>query len=275
MLATRKGDAPSPPPAVPAASPSTAPNPAAASAAPSVENAANSWATTDDLPPAWVERGFVIDQGNVYVVGHGESTAADEGSISAVRADAITKLVRQIYGELSGAPVHAFVQARLHDEGKDKSDAIVARFLGQVGATATPERVEFARRKKGAGIESYGRYKLTKAAYDLAISQYRETATFQGMTVARFFPLLENSLHSNGDLIVIAVSKGQTAEVSGVRAGDVVLQVDARGVSGVEAFNKAAAEAWAHVPGGGTLSVLLESGGARTTSKFFKPMPRP
>jgi hypothetical protein len=54
-----------------------------------------------------------------------------------------------------------------------------------------------------------------------------------------------------------------------------VLQVDARTVAGVETFTKTAGDAWAAVPVGGTLSITLESSGARTTTKFFKPLPRP
>jgi hypothetical protein len=217
----------------------------------------------------------VVDGASVFVVGHAESTVADEASIAAVRNDAIAKLVRQMYAELAGSPVHAFVQARLHDDGKDKTDAIVTRFLAQVGTTATPERTEFARRKKGANVESYGRYKLAKTAYDAAIAQYRDTTTWQGMTIARFFPLLENSLHTDGDLIVTSVTKGFPADANGIRAGDVVLQVDARTVAGVDSFTKTVGDGWAAVPVGGTLSISLESSGARTTTKFFKPMPRP
>jgi hypothetical protein len=126
-------------------------------------------------------------------------------------------------------------------------------------------------RQRGGGVEAFARYKLSKASYDKAVESYRAAATFQGLTVARFFPQLEASIRTEGELVIVDVQKNwQNARVD-VRPGDVVLDINGRPVSTVEAFEKLAAEEWAGTRPNGMLAIRLESLGARRTVEFRKP----
>ena len=228
--------------------PATAPAPSVVAAkeapATSASAASTSWMQSVDLPPAWVERPFVVDGNDVFVVGKGEPSPTNEAAMTSARNDAIVRIVKQMNTELVGSAVYDFVQARIRDD-KAANDAIAARFEKQFGTVASPERVDAALRKRDSGVEGFARYKLSKATYQQVLSSYRDTSTVQGMVVARFFPLLETSLHSDGDLVVVSVLKGRPADMQGVRAGDVVLSVGGHPVTTPDGFNKSATDEWA------------------------------
>ncbi|MBX3264992.1 MAG: hypothetical protein KF782_35295, partial [Labilithrix sp.] len=258
--------------APPAPSASEAPAPAAArETAP--EPPSTAWMQSVDLPPAWVERPFVIEGGDVLVVGRGELSATPEQAMGLARADAVVRMMRQVLQELAGSPAAEFLQERVRDASSSANDAVAARYLKQLGTTASPERVDAALRKRESGVEGFARYKLSRETYQRVVASYRETASLQGMTVGRFFPLLETTMHSEGDLVVFSVARGRPALDQGVRPGDVVLSIGGRAVSAPDAFGRVSSEEWAATPARGTLSVEVESAGARRTVRFFKPAP--
>ena len=242
-------------------------NETAAAASPS------SWMQNVELPPAWVERPFVIEGTDVFVVGKGELSATPEQAMGHARNDAIVRMVKQIQQELAGSPAADFLQGRTREVTGAANEAIATRYLKQFGTTASPERVDAALRKRESGVEGFARYKLPRATYQQVLAAYRETASLQGMTVGKFFPLLETTMHSEGDLVVLSVLRGRNAAEQGVRPGDVVLAVGTRPVTGTESFNKVSTEEWASTPVRGTLSVDIESAGAKRTIRFFKPVP--
>jgi anti-anti-sigma regulatory factor len=244
------------------------------SAAASPGNTANVWMQNVDLPPAWVERPFVLENNDVYIVGKSELSATPEAALLNARNEAIVRVVKQLHQELAGTAVHDFVQARVRDD-RTATDAIAARFLKQFGTTATPERVDAALRKRDAGVEGFARYKLSKASYQQLVASYRETTNIQGMVVARFFPLLETSLHSDGDLVVLSVQRGRPADAQNVRAGDIILDVGGRPTSTLETLTRATTDEWASTPARGQMSIDIESAGAKRTVKIFKPAPTP
>jgi hypothetical protein len=235
--------------------------------------AGGAWMQSVDLPPAWVERPFVLDGNDVFVVGKGEPSASPELAMNSARNDAIVRIVKQLHQELAGTPVHEFVQARVHDD-RTASEAIANRFLKQFGTTASPERVDAALRKRDAGVEGFARYKVSKASYQQLLASYRDTTNVQGMVVARFFPLLESTMHSEGDLVVLSVQKGRPAEAQNARAGDVILGVGGRPIPTPEALGRATADEWVNTPPRGQMSIELESAGAKRSMKFFKPAPQ-
>ena len=257
---------------VAAAGSASAPPAIAAIAAPAATQPSG-WMQTVDLPPSWVERPFVIDGADVFVVGKSDLSATPELAMSTARNDAIVRLMKQMQGELAGTPVAEFLAARVRDTDHGANDAIAARYLKQFGTTASPERVDAALRKRESGVEGFARYRLTKAAYQQVLASYRDSSQLQGMTIARFFPLLEQTLHTDGDLVVLATQRGRAAAEQGVRAGDVVLAISGRPVSSVETFNKVSADEWMQTPVRGTMSVDIESAGAKRTVRFFKPAP--
>ena len=268
VIATR---APAPTAVAAAGSGSAAPVPLV-SAAPAATQASG-WMQTVDLPPSWVERPFVIDGADVFVVGKSDFSATPELAMSTARNDAIVRLMKQMQGELAGSPVAEFLAARVRDTDHGANDAIAGRYLKQFGTTASPERVDAALRKRESGVEGFARYRLAKSVYQQVLAGYRDTTQLQGMTVARFFPLLEQTLHTDGDLVVLSTQRGRAAAEQGVRAGDVVLAISGRPVASVDTFNKVSADEWAQTPVRGTMSVDIESAGAKRTVRFFKPAP--
>jgi hypothetical protein len=228
------------------------------------------WMQNVDLPPSWVERPFVLEGDNVFVVGRGDPSPSAEVAIAQARSNAIVRLMKQVQQELAGTPTAEFLQARTREPDKSTSEAIADRYMKQFGTTAAPERVDAALRKRDSSMESFARYKLSKTAYDGVVNAYRETTTLQGMTIARFFPLLETTLHTDGDLIVLSVQRNRTAADQGVHPGDILLSVGSRPVGSIDSLVKVSNDALANSTPRGTLTVDIESAGARHTVRFSK-----
>jgi C-terminal processing protease CtpA/Prc len=156
---------------------------------------------------------------------------------------------------------------------KDVIEPAARRYLKQVGALATPERVDAVTRARDQGIEAVARYRLARSAFAAAVDSYKQSVTFQGLTVARFFPELEGSIRTEGELLVVAVQKGWQTDFTGARPGDVIIAVAGHSVTTVEGFAKAAADEWARLRLGGSLPLELESLGARRTARVVKAAP--
>ncbi|WP_437287613.1 FIST N-terminal domain-containing protein [Sorangium sp. So ce406] len=261
--------APAAPPPASSATPARAPAPPASGRAPS------GWSSIDDLPPPWVERPFVIEGDSVLAVGHGGPAASEAEALAAARNSAIERLASGLAGELSSAPVAELLAAQPPDETPpaqraEVAERIAGRYLAQVGSFATPERVDAIVRREGGGVVAFARYKLPRPSFEAAAESYRRTATFQGLTVARLFPRLAAGVRTAGDLVVVAVERPRRGADPEIAAGDIVLSVDDRAVQSVEAFGKATADAWARTAPGGTVSLQIESRGARRSVRFAK-----
>ncbi|WP_438016889.1 FIST N-terminal domain-containing protein [Sorangium sp. So ce315] len=270
--ASAAGAAPAPAasaaPAVPAEG-ARAPAPSASGRAPS------GWSAIDDLPPPWVERPFVIEGDSVLAVGRGGPAATEAEALAAARNGAIARLASGLAGELASAPVAELLAVQPPADARPAQRAeaavrVAARYLAQVGSFATPERVDAVVRQEAGGVVAFARYKLTRQSFEAAAESYRRTATFQGLTVARLFPELAATVRTAGDLVVVSVERPRQGKGPGVAAGDVVLAVDDRPVQSVEAFEKAAADAWARTPAGGTVALQIESRGERRSVSFAK-----
>ncbi|WP_437733618.1 FIST N-terminal domain-containing protein [Sorangium sp. So ce1335] len=292
FAAWRSGRSPSAPPAGAAASAAAsagaAPSAGAAAPASSVPavgarapapsasgRASSGWSSIDDLPPPWVERPFVLEGDSVLAVGRGGPAATDADALAAARSSAIERLASGLAGELASSPVAELLAVQPPADARPAERAevverIAARYLAQVGAFATPERVDAVVRQEAGGAVAFARYKLPRQSFEAAAESYRRTATFQGLTVARLFPQLAASVRTSGDLVVVAVERPRQGEGPGVAAGDVVLAVGDRPVQSVEAFAKAAADAWARTRAGGTVSLQIESRGERRSVSFAK-----
>ncbi|WP_437779375.1 FIST N-terminal domain-containing protein [Sorangium sp. So ce1097] len=258
-------------PAVPAVPAEGARAPAASASG----RAPSGWSSIDDLPPPWVERPFVIEGDSVLAVGRGGPAATDAEALAAARNGAIARLASGLAGELASAPVAELLAVQPPAETRpaqraEAAERVAARYLAQVGSFATPERVAAVVRQEAGGVVAFARYKLTRQSFEAAAEGYRRTATFQGLTVARLFPELAATVRTAGDLVVVSVERPRQGKGPGVAAGDVVLAVDDRPVQSVEAFEKAAADAWARTPAGGTVALQIESRGERRSVSFAK-----
>jgi hypothetical protein len=237
--------------------------------------ASTAWMQSVDLPPAWIERPFVVEGSDVFIVGKGELSATPEQAMSQARNDAIVRMMKQVQSELGGSATAEFLSGRSREIDRSANEAIANRYVKQFGTTASPERVDAALRRRESGVEGFARYKIAKTTYQQVVGAYRETASLQGMIVGRFFPLLETTMHSDGDLVVFSVLRGRNAAEQGVRPGDIVLAISGRAVASPETFGKVSTEEWAATPARGTMSVDLESAGAKRTIRFYKPVPPP
>lgn len=231
------------------------------------------WAAPVDLPPGWVERPIAIEPDAVLVVGHSAPSASPEEALEGARRDATLRLIDQLHEDLAGTPVRAFLDKRVRRDAPGAAEAIASRFAKQQGKALSFERVEVATRKLEQGMEVYARYKVTRAAYDALVAQYRATTKFRGLEVAQLFPLLETTLHAEGDLVVLGVDRRSAADLAGLREGDVIISVGTTVTPTVDAFRQTVLSAWADTPARGKLSLAIESSGAARTAVMFKPAP--
>jgi S1-C subfamily serine protease len=143
----------------------------------------------------------------------------------------------------------------------------VARFERQVGSLVAPQRTDTALRKKDGTVAGPVRYRVSKPAFDAAVELYAATTTGFGLTVARFFPTLEASTRTEGEVMVVAMMRGLGLR-AGAKEGDVIIAVDGRPVASPDAFGKLVREA--AVPGS-TVALTVESAGTRRVLKVVIP----
>ncbi len=224
-----------------------------------------------DLPPAWVDRPFVLGDAEITLVGHATGAATAEVALQEARLDAVRVLLGEIQRELAPGAVHDFLKQREPAEGKRGSAEIARRFLAQMGTFASPERMESALRKREQGIEAFVRYKLPVTAYQRVIGEYKATNRFQGMELGRYFPLLESTIRSEAEIVVLSVDKGSASEVLGVRPGDLVRSAGGAPVLSVEALRTQLGDEWARTSPGSAMPMEIESAGAKRAVRFSKP----
>jgi serine/threonine protein kinase len=230
------------------------------------------------LPPAWAERPFAVEGEELLVVGRGGPAASAEAAVEQARFDAVARLSEQMLLQLAGTPSYDFIRARMEHrdlQGALTRQRIAQRYLAQQGALATPVRAQVeVLTRDGGQVEAFVQYKLARAAFVQATDSYRATATFQGMTVARTFPLLEEAPPSP-ELRVIAVEPSSPAELAGVREGDAVVSLQRRRVESVPLFEQVAREEWGHLGPGKVLEVAIDAQGSQRTLRMTVPRRSP
>ncbi len=256
-------------PAMPAATAAVtvaAAPPAATSVAPG-----DGWMAPADLPPAWVDRPFVAGDPDLTLVGHATGAATPEAAIQDARLDAVRVLIGEVQRELSPGSANEFMKAREPAADKRTNPEIGKRFLAQMGSFASPERVDTALRRREQGIEAFVRYKLPKAVFDRVVAEYKDTHRFQGMELGRYFPLLEGTLHSVSEIVVLSIDKGSPADVLGVRAGDFLTSTSGAPSPSIDALKTQLGDEWARTQPGSAMTLEIESAGAKHPVRFMKP----
>jgi len=237
-----------------------------------------SWKSAD-LPPPWVERPFVIEGDSVFIVGRSGPAVDEEAALAMARSDAIARLTASMVPDLMGSPIYDFLQLRAPPEGaraerqRETIEPVARRYLKQLGTLATPERVDAVMRKQSAGVEAVARYKLSKASFNAALAAYKKTSVFLGITVGRFFPGLEGSIRTEGEIIVVATEKNWQISQAGIRPGDVIIDVNGRAVASRDAFEKVTSDVLSSAPPGSSITLQIESLGARRSVRFMVPKP--
>ncbi|WP_437634151.1 protein kinase domain-containing protein [Sorangium sp. So ce854] len=256
------------PPAAAGATPAAGAAPAASAApAAGAASAERRAAPPAEEVPSWMERPFVAEGDAIFVAGEGTGGSREE-ALSAARADAISRLASNVVPALAGSEAYGFLQARGGGERRaGMAEAEASRYLKQVGAFATPERVDARFQERDGAVVAIARYRMRKESFDAAVQSYRRTVSALGLTAAPIFPLLEGELKTSGDAVVVAVEQGGPAASAGVRVGDVVVAVNDRPLANFDALRY-----WVQsTQKSATVELTVESGGARRTVAIKRP----
>ena len=237
---------------------------------PSTGSASNGWQASPDLPPAWVESKLSIDSDVVLLVGEAIAPTLERAS-AAARANGVLRLLDAVTHGLDGSKVSMFVAPRLRHDDNSANAEIVARFERQFGDVAALERTDVASRTTADGVQAFVRYRLKREVFDKLLEAYRSTASFRGVTVARFFPALAATIRTSGELVVIDVMSRSAAELAGIRAGDVILDIAGQPVSSIVSFQTVSAQAWGAIAPRQRLQLRVESAGASRDVQLVKP----
>jgi hypothetical protein len=244
-------------------SPQVAAQAAGAQAQPATAAAGpNGWRSETGLLPGWADNPVSVQGGNVYVVGRGTG-ATEEEALAAARAAATDRLVGQLLGALQGKPIAEVVRAAGADAAGENAAAVAERFQRQLGAAGSLERTETAERAQGGHPEMVARYVMGQDAFKAAVDRYAKVALFRGITVAPFFPALERTVRTEGEVVVVA------SKLPDVKPGDVLLSLGGRPIPSMEAMNRIALEVGAK-PAAGGLQLQLERGGEPKTVNLGK-----
>ncbi len=203
------------------------------------------------------------------MVGKVTGAASEEEALQKARSDAEFRLVQHMLEAIAGTRTHEFVTAKGTEDWAANAEPIVGRFSRQVGAIAAPQRSDASLHKKATGVEGVVRYRLARDAWDKALEFYHATGTGFGLTTARFFPGLEASMRTDGEVIVVSAGRG-LAFRAGLREGDVIAAIDGRPVPNLDVFNRLVREV--AVPGG-VVTFGVESAGARRQLRMAIPRP--
>ncbi|WP_437812171.1 protein kinase domain-containing protein [Sorangium sp. So ce1078] len=235
------------------------PRPAAgAGAAPAASPGWRAAPPAEEMPP-WMQQPFAAEGDAIFVVGEGTGETR-ETALSVARADAISRLASNVVPALAGSPAYGFLQARGGTARRaGMAEAEANRYLKQVGAFATPERVDARFQERDGAVMAVARYRMRKESFDAAVQSYRRTVSAFGLTAAPIFPLLEGELTTSGDAVVVAVDDRSPAASAGVRVGDVVVAVNGRPLANFDALRY-----WLlDVQESAAVELTVESGGAR------------
>ncbi|XXX76368.1 protein kinase [Sorangium sp. So ce134] len=237
------------------------PRPAAGAGAAPAASAGWRAAPPAEETPAWMQQPFAAEGDAIFVVGEGAGETR-EAALSVARADAISRLASNVVPALAGSQAYAFLEARGGGARRPgMAEAEADRYLKQVGAFATPERVDARFRERDGAVVAVARYRMRKESFDAAVQSYRRTVSALGLTAAPVFPLLEGALKTSGDAVVVAVDAGSPAEAGGVRVGDVVVAVNGRPLANFDALHYSLS----NLQESAAVELTVESGGARRT----------
>ncbi|WP_437675387.1 protein kinase domain-containing protein [Sorangium sp. So ce131] len=216
-------------------------------------------APVDGPSPPWMQQPFTADGDVIFVVGEGAGADRD-AALAAARADAISRLASHVVPALVGSPLHGYLQARGGGARRaGMADAEARRYLRQVGALATPERVDARFQERGDEVKAVARYRMSQQSFDAAVQSYRRTVTLLGFTAAPVFPLLHGELDTQGDAIVVAVDEAGPAASAGVRVGDVVVALNGHPIAIFDALRRAVQS----LPEGASVELTVEVGGVQ------------
>ena len=175
-------------------------------------------------PPDGVRAADGVVRGADGIVATITARAPDEDrALSDARAEAIARMLDLLELDL-GASVRAANEASA--ARSSRPDAI-ARFVEQVGAIASPDRIDVARRAEAASVALTVTYRIGVQAWARAAAFYSEERGAGGITFAVAFPT------RGGGLVVVASVPPMSAELP---VGTIVEEIDGRRATSLDAL---------------------------------------
>ena len=220
-----------------------------------------------ELPPAWSDNPFSMEGDNLFLVGHADAATSDEAALAQARADALLTLLKAVESRLAETRVQEYLAAHAPGDVRGNIEPIITRFERQAGSLVAPQRTDAALRRHDGMVAGPVRYRVSKVAFDATVDLYAATSSAVGLTVARFFPTLEASTRTDGEVLVVAVTRGLGSR-AGVKEGELIIAVDGHPVTTPESFVRVMREA--AVPGA-TMTLTVEAAGVRRAVKIPVP----
>jgi hypothetical protein len=147
----------------------------------------------------------------------------EERALSEARREAISRMLDLLERELDAA-----VLAANEASGAPATDgAAASRFVDQVGAFASPDRIDVRRRAEAGSVVLTATYRISTSAWERAVAHYSATRSAAGVTFALAFP-------TRGSGLVVVASEGSTKSVMPV--GGLVLQLDGRPAASLDSL---------------------------------------
>ena len=175
-------------------------------------------------PPDGVRAADGVVRGADGIVATITARAPDEDrALSDARAEAIARMLDLLELDLA-ASVRAANEASA--ARSSRPDAI-ARFVEQVGAIASPDRIDVARRAEAASVALTVTYRIGVQAWERAAAFYSEERGAGGITFAVAFPT------RGGGLVVVASVPPMSAELP---VGAIVEEIDGRRATSLDAL---------------------------------------
>ncbi|MEQ1507005.1 MAG: hypothetical protein ABMB14_32555, partial [Myxococcota bacterium] len=218
------------------------------------------WDGGSPLPPAWTEQPVAVDELSVRGAGSGRGETA-EFAAERSRQVAVYHLVQYLAQQLQATPVAAALGA---DPGEGGAEAVSDQFLADVGAWATPERVNQAVKRDATGYTVATQHQLDRTIVQRTVEFYAQTQEFRGLRVGRRFPFRGSS--SSGVVVVRAESW-----FKGVSPGDTLFEIGDQPVTTLDDFVRIATASWRDTAEGGSLGMWVEHDGQRSRIDFVRP----
>ncbi|WP_428262116.1 FIST N-terminal domain-containing protein [Haliangium sp.] len=227
------------------------------------------------LPPAWVDRAFVVGDEEVLVVGKSGPQPGPAAAAEAAYRNAVRSLLIHMLPALEGAPAYGYARTHIDLDALSESgpelSAIVTRYETQVGAHAGLERMALVSFSGAAGsVAVAGQYRMPRAAYDQAVALYRSADRSLGMVVVPVFPLLTPALPGAAELLVVEVERRSPADRAGVEPGDLIVRVGGRYVSSLSEYGPIVNEAWDQTRRRRSLEIEVIAAGAHELRRLPK-----
>jgi hypothetical protein len=226
-------------------------------APPVAESQQLGWDGGNPLPPPWVEESVVVDAEGLRAVGLARAETAELASERS-RSQAIYRLVQYVAAQLGPEAVGPALGA---DPGDAAADAVVARFMAEVGSWASPMRINQAVKREAEGYTVATQHRLDAATLQRLLAHYKQTEEFRGLKVGRRFPFREPG--ASGVVVVRAETWFKS-----VSPGDDLVQIGTLPLATLDDFQRLAAEVWKTTAEGGRMLMWAEHEGVRTSLEF-------